>query len=105
MLKMMSWLLLLNVAEAKKKRPKKIDGFSKKLVIPEFKISECSEHEVKSKIGHIFVNEKILKKYSVKIHEIDPYFYEHYKKKTYNLMKMDMNTYYLELMFVLMNIF
>ena len=81
MLKMMSWLLLLNVAEAKKKRPKKIDGFRKKLVIPEFKISECSEHEVKTEIGHIFVNEKTLEKYSVKIHEIDPYFYEHYKKK------------------------
>ena len=74
-------------------------------MIPESKISECSEHEVKSKIGHIFVNEKILEKYYVQIHEIDPYFYEHYKKRTFNLMKMDMNTYYLELMFVLMNIF
>ena len=49
-------------------------------MIPESKISECSEHKVKSKIGNIFVNEKILEKYSVKIHEIDPYFYEHYKK-------------------------
>ena len=49
-------------------------------MIPESKISECSEHEVKSKIGNIFVNEKILEKHSVKIHEIDPYFYEHYKK-------------------------
>ena len=85
MFKMMSWLLLLNVAEAKKKRPKKIDGFRKKMVIPEFKISECSEHKVKSKIGHIFVNEKILKKYFVKIHEIDPYFYEHYQKNQKNI--------------------
>ena len=44
-------------------------------------ISECPEHKVKSKIGNIFVNEKILEEYSVKIYEIDPYFYEHYKKK------------------------
>ena len=29
----------------------------------------------------IFVNEKILEEYSVKIYEIDPYFYEHYRKK------------------------
>ena len=44
-------------------------------------ISVCPEHEVKSKIGTIFVNEKILEEYSVKIYEIDPYFYEHYNKK------------------------
>ena len=44
-------------------------------------ISECPEYKVKSKIGNIFVNEKILEEYSVKIYEIDPYFYEHYKKK------------------------
>ena len=40
-------------------------------------ISVCPEHEVKSKIGTIFVNEEILEEYSVKIYEIDPYFYEH----------------------------
>ena len=50
-------------------------------MIPESEISECPEHEVKSKIGNIFVNEKILEEYSVKIYEIDPYFYEHYRKK------------------------
>ena len=27
------------------------------------------------------MNEKILEEYSVKIYEIDPYFYEHYKEK------------------------
>ena len=63
------------------KKKKKIDGFRKKLMIPEFEIPECPEHEVKSKIGNIFVNEKILEEYSVKIYEIDPYFYEHYRKK------------------------
>ena len=50
-------------------------------MIPDFEISKCPEHEVKSKIGTIFVNEKILEEYSVKIYEIDPYFYEHYKEK------------------------
>ena len=66
----------------KKKRGKrKIDGFRKKLLIPESEIPECREHEVKSKIGNIFVNEKILEEYSVEIYEIDPYFYEHYRKK------------------------
>ena len=50
-------------------------------MIPDFEISKCLEHEVKSEIGTIFVNEKILEEYSVKIYEIDPHFYEHYKKK------------------------
>ena len=50
-------------------------------MIPDYEISVSIEHEVKSKIGTIFVNEKILEEYSVKIYEIDPYFYEHYKKK------------------------
>ena len=48
------------------------------------------------------MNGKILEEYSLKIYEIDPYFYEHYKKK--KLTKMSMNTYYLELMFILLNI-
>ena len=59
---------------------RKIDGFTKKLMIRGSEISECPEYEVKSKIGNIFVNEKIIEEYSVKIYEIDPYFYEHYKK-------------------------
>ena len=41
----------------------------------------CPEHEVKSKIGTIFINEEVLEEYSVKIYEIDPYFYEYYNKK------------------------
>ena len=63
----------------KKRGERKIDGFRKKLMIPESEISECPEF--KSNIGNIFVNEKILKEYSVKIYKIDPYFYEHYGKK------------------------
>ena len=54
----------------KKKGKRKINGFP-----------ECPEHAVKSKIGDIFVNEKLLEEYSVKIDEIDPYLYEHYSKK------------------------
>ena len=51
-------------------------------MIPDYEISESIEHVVKSKIGTIFVNEKILEEKSVRIYEIDPYFYEHYKKNT-----------------------
>ena len=65
----------------KKRGERKIDGFRKKLTIQESEISEWPEHEVKSRIGNIFVNEKILEEYSVKIYKIDPYFYEHYKEK------------------------
>ena len=58
-------------------------------MVPEFEISECPEHEVKSKIGNIFVNKKkkILEEYSVKIYKIDRYFCEHYKEK----MQVDKN--------------
>ena len=58
-----------------------IDGFRKKLMIADYEISVSIEHVVKSKIGPIFVNEEILEEYSVRIYEIDPYFYKHYKKK------------------------
>ena len=51
-------------------------------MIQDSEISECLEHEVKLNIGKISVNEKILEEYySIKIYEIDPYFYEHYRKK------------------------
>ena len=83
---------------------RKIDAFRRKLMIADSEITECSEYEVKSKIRNIFVNEKILKEYSVKIHGIDPYFYEHYRKKKYKLMKMCLNIYYSESMFILLNI-
>ena len=78
---MMLWQPLLNGAEAKKRGERKIDGFRKKLMMPESEISECPELEVKSKLGNLFVNEKILKEYSVKIYKIDSYFHEHYGKK------------------------
>ena len=70
-------------------------------MIPDSEISESPEHEVRSKIENIFVNEEILKEYSVKIYwfiEIDPYSYENYGKK-YKSMKMCINIYYSELIF------
>ena len=54
-------------------------------MIPDSEISKCPEHEVKSKIGTIFVNEKILEEKYVKIYEIDSYFYEYYRKKNTTL--------------------
>ena len=73
-------------------------------MIPDYEICVSIEHKVKSKIGTIFVNKKIFEEYSDKIYEIDPYFYEHYKKK-YKLTIMIKNTYCLELIFILLNIF
>ena len=87
-----------------KRKNKKKDAFRKKLMIPDSEIPECPEREIKSKIGNIFANEKILEEYSVKIYKIDPYFYERCGKK-YKLMKADANIYYLEFMFIFPNIF
>ena len=50
-------------------------------MIPDSEIPKCPEFEVKSKIGKIFKKHNPLEEYSVKIYEIDPYFYEHYEKK------------------------
>ena len=49
------------------------DGFRKK-IIPDSEIPKCPEFEVRSKIGKLFMNEKILEENSVKFYEIDPYF-------------------------------
>ena len=58
-------------------------------MIPKFK--------VKSKIRKIFKSHNLLEEYSVRIYEIDPYFYEHYEKniqvdnneRKYILFKID----------------
>ena len=71
----------------KKRSIRAIDGFRKKLMILDSEIPKCPEFEVKSKIGKLFMNEKILEEYSVRIYEIDPYFYEHHKEK----IKVDKN--------------
>ena len=72
-----------------KKRRKKNRWTYKKLIIPESEIPESPEHEVKPKLGNIFVNEKILEEYSDKIYKTDPYFCEHYKEK----LQVDKNRY------------
>ena len=59
-----------------------LHGFRKKLMIPDSEIPKSPEFEVKSKIGKIFKKHNPLEEYSVKIYEIDPYFYEHYEKNT-----------------------
>ena len=56
-------------------------------MISDSEIPKCPEFEVKTKIGKLFMNEKILEEYSVKVYEIDPYFYEHHKEK----IKVDKN--------------
>ena len=73
--------IIKNCRGEKKIGPIAIDGFRKKLKIPDYRISESIEHEVKSKIQTIFVNEDILEECSFKIYEIDPYFHKHYNKK------------------------
>ena len=77
-----------------------IDGFRNKLMI----LILNSEFELKSKIGKIFKKHNPLEEYSIRIYEIDPYFYKHYEKK-YKLIKMDVNIYYLELIFNLVSAF
>ena len=80
----------------------------KKKMISDFEITKCLEHEVKSKIGTIFVNKKILEEYSVKIYEINSYFYEHYRKK---IIQTDENgseyifIFRINILFILLNIF
>ena len=79
---MLSWILSLKVVEVKKKRGEtKIDGFTKKVMIPESEIPECPEFEVKSKMETLFMNEKVFEEFSVKIYEIDPFLKSIAKKK------------------------
>ena len=51
-------------------------------MIRDSEIPKCPEFEVKSKIEKIFKKHNSLEEYSLKIYEIDPYFYGHYEKKT-----------------------
>ena len=95
--------IIKNCKGEKRRGVRSAEGFRRKLFIPGHEIYESIEHKVKSKIGTIFKKEKILEEYYVKIYEIDPYFSEHYEKK-YKLIIMVKNIYYLELMFILLNI-
>ena len=42
-------------------------------MIPDSEIPECPEIEVKSKIGKLFMYEKILEEYSFRVYKIDPF--------------------------------
>ena len=90
--------------EEKTRGIRAIDGFRKKLMIPDFGIPKCPEFEVKWKIGKIFKKHNPLEEYFVKIYKIDPYFYELYEKK-HKLIKIGINIYYLEMIFILLNVF
>ena len=58
-----------------------IDGFRNKLMIPDSEITKGPEFEAELKIVKIFKKDNPLEEYSVKIYEIDSYFYKHYEKK------------------------
>ena len=73
-------------------------------MIPDFEIPKCPKFEVKSKIEKSLKEHNPLEEYSVKICKIDPYFYKHYEKK-YELIKMGVNIYYLELIFISINFY
>ena len=61
-------------------------------MISDSEIPKCPEFEVKSKIEKIFKKHNPLQEYTVKIYEIDPYFYEHYEKND-KLIKMGVKIY------------
>ena len=50
-------------------------------MIPDSEIPKCPGFEVKSKIGKFYMKHNPIEEYSVRVYEIDPYFYEHYEKK------------------------
>ena len=56
-------------------------------MIPESKIDDSRTRSQVKNRKHIGEWKKILEEYSVKIYEIDPYFYEHHKEK----IKFDKN--------------
>ena len=95
---------IIKRCRGEKKGKRKTDGFRKKMMIPESEISEYPEHKVKSKLGNIFVNEKIFEEYSVKIYEIFMSIFMSITEKKYKLMKMGGNINYLELTFIVLNI-
>ena len=78
--------MLLYIAEVEKKR-EKIDEFRRKLGFIEFDIMVLSEYSIKSKIGKMIVNEKVLEEFYVRIYEIDPYFHKNYKEKIIKVVK------------------
>ena len=72
--------IIKNCKGEKKRGVRSAESFRRKLLIPDHEIYESIEHILKSKIGKIFVNEKISEEQFVKIYKIDPYFSKNYDK-------------------------
>ena len=68
-------------------------------MIPDFEIPKCSQFEVKSKIGKLFMNETILEEYSVNIYETDSYFYEKIDKNEREYILSRIDVYFTEYFF------
>ena len=103
--KMILWPNVIKRCRGVKTRDiRAIDGSKKKLMIPDSEIPKCPKFEAKSKIEKIFKKHNLLEEYSVKIYEIDPYFHKHYENKC-KLIKMGVNIYYSELMFISMTFY
>ena len=86
----------------KKRGIRAIDGFRKKLFIPDYEISVSIEHVVNSKIGTIFANEDIVKSILSRFMKLILILVSIIKK--YKLIVMVNNAYCLELMIILLNI-
>ena len=80
----------------KKRSGRAIDGFRKKLMIPDSEIPKCPEFEVKSKINPL---KNILLGF-IKFILI----FMNTMKKKYKLIIMGVNIYYLELIITLVNV-
>ena len=76
-----------------------IDGFRNKLMIPDFEIPKCPEFAVKSKIRKIPLKNILLRFMKLIL------VFMNIMKKKYKLIKMDVNIYYLELIFILVSVF
>ena len=81
-----------------------IDGFRNTLMIPDFEIPKCPEFKVKSKIGKIFKNIIPLKNILLGFMKLI-FIFMNIMKKKYKLIKMGVNIYYLELIFILVSVF
>ena len=81
-----------------------IDGFRNKLMISDSEILKCPEFEVKSKIGKIFKKIFSSKNILLRFMKLILIFTNIMKKK-YKLIKMGVNIYYLELIFILVSVF
>ena len=71
-------------------------------MIPDFEIPKSPEFEVKSKIGKNFKNHNPFKHILLRFMKLILFLYKQYQKR-YKLIKMGVNIYYLELMFILIN--